>query len=105
MGEEPGCSTDAAPDTGQCASGRTARRPETETPDAPGHVLAGEILEHGPNWFQVRVRLESGEEIEAVIPRTRRFGCLFGALIGWQVQIVIRKPPRLARVVDLHRPE
>lgn len=70
--------------------------------------VKGEILGRGSDPRQVRVRMQTGEEILAVLPRIRamrKFGCLFGTLVGWKACVVIPKPPRMPRVVDLSRPE
>jgi hypothetical protein len=68
--------------------------------DAP----SGEILAHGNDFRQVRVRLANGEEIVAVLPKLRKFGCLFGPLVGWKVRVAFRQAPKMPRVIDLERP-
>jgi hypothetical protein len=66
--------------------------------------VAGEVLAHGSNLRHLCVRLTGGDEIEAVLPKNQKFGCLFGSLVGWRVKVVFRPPPKMARVVDLARP-
>ena len=66
-------------------------------------AVAGEILAHGSDFRQVRVRLANGEEIIAVLPKLRRFGW-FGNLVGWKVRVAFRQPSELPRVIDLERP-
>ena len=66
-----------------------------------GKTVLGEVIAHGSEFRQVRVRLEGGREVEAVIPTTRKFGCLFGSLVGWSVRVALREAPKKARVVQL----
>jgi hypothetical protein len=71
--------------------------------------LAGEIVGRS-DGFRFVVRLNDGTEIDAILPKDltsgNKQGCLFGSLIGWQVQVlVIRLTPKLARIVELRRPE
>ena len=70
----------------------------------PGPV-SGVVLGHGSDYRQLRVLLVTGQETIAVLPTTRKFGCLFGSLVGWNVKVVVRKAPKMARVVDLARPK
>jgi hypothetical protein len=74
--------------------------PEFEHNDA----VPGEILSHGNDFRQVRVRLASGKEVVAVLPKLRKFGCWFGTFVGWKVRVAIRQPPKMPRVIDLERP-
>ena len=67
-------------------------------------AVSGVVLGHGSEYRQLRVLLVTGQETIAVLPTTRKFGCLFGSLVGWNVKIALRKSPKLARVVDLARP-
>jgi hypothetical protein len=67
-------------------------------------AVTGEILAHGNDFRQVRVRLATGEEILAVLPNLRKFGCLFGTLVGWKVRVAFRQPPKMPRVIELARP-
>jgi hypothetical protein len=68
--------------------------------------VGGEILAHGRDYTHVRVRLEDGQEIQAVIgkPALRKVGCVFGDLVGWNVRVVFRQPPRMARIIELRNP-
>lgn len=66
-------------------------------------AVVGEVVAHGFNYRHLQLRLITGEEISAVLPTNRKFGCLFGSLVGWQVKVVFRQPPKMARIVDLAR--
>jgi hypothetical protein len=70
----------------------------------PNETAVGEIVAHGRNFSHVLVRLDRGDEINAVIPKTSKLGCLFGSLVGWKVRVLFRKPPKMARIVELGRP-
>lgn len=72
----------------------------TSEPDADRSVI-GEILAHGRNFRQLHVRLDDGREVVAVLPKTRKFGCLFGSLVGWKVRVAFLKPPKAPRIVEL----
>jgi hypothetical protein len=50
------------------------------------------------------VRLATGEEVVAGKKLPRRIGCIFGPLIGCKVKVVLRPPPRAARIVELVAP-
>ena len=52
----------------------------------------------------LRVSLEDGREISAPIPRYRKIGCLFGSLVGYDVTVLMKPPPKVPRVVSLSRP-
>ena len=67
--------------------------------------MTGEILAHGSDFCQVRVRLDDGREVIAVLPKARRFGCLFGDLVGWKARMTFPQPPKMPRVIDLQQPE
>lgn len=71
---------------------------------ADDDAIASEILGHRNDFRQVHVRLANGEEIVAVLPKLRKFGCLFGTLVGWKVRVVFRQPPKMPRVIDLEGP-
>ena len=68
-------------------------------PDAETGVVIGQAS----NARHLRIQLANGEELTAVLPNSRKFGCLFGSLVGWHVKVVRKQPPRMSRVVDLVR--
>jgi hypothetical protein len=63
--------------------------------------VEGVIISTSPRYV---VRLVTGEEVRAGHKLPRRFGCLFGTLVGWNVKVVVRCPPKSARIVELFRP-
>ncbi len=68
--------------------------------------LTGEILAHSPNFLHVEVRLANGEEIKAVISKSivRQLGCIFGNMVGWKVRVVLARPPKMHRIIELQKP-
>jgi hypothetical protein len=68
------------------------------------NAVAGEVLAHGSEWRQLSIRLTTGEEIVAVLPNLRKFGCSFGSLVGWRVRVQLRPSPKMPRIVDLAKP-
>ena len=65
--------------------------------------MFGEIVSRGKKVNQIKVRLETGEVVQAVIPRPilRQLGPVFGTLKGWTVRIAFREPPKNHRVIEL----
>jgi len=72
--------------------------------DSKSELVDGEILAHGSDYRRLQVRLTSGEEIAAMLPKHKKFGCLFGTLVGWKVKVILRLPPQMPRVVELTAP-
>jgi hypothetical protein len=68
------------------------------------HRADGVITSHDKNYSHVRVRLDDGADIVAVLPNLRRLGSLFGPLTDWKVRVLFRKAQKLPRVVRLARP-
>jgi hypothetical protein len=68
-------------------------------------TVDGKVLAHGRDYRHLTVRLSSGEDISAVLPATRKFGCPFGSLIGWKVKVVLHEQPKMSRIVESERPD
>lgn len=66
------------------------------------NLQAGTAVEMDERFL--RVRLEDGREISTPIPRDRKFGCLFGSLIGYNVTVLMKQPSKMPRVVSQSRP-
>ena len=68
-------------------------------------VGLGKILSY--DGHKCRVRLMTGEEIDAVIPTTtiRRIGFLPGNLQGWQAHLRISNSSKPSRIFDLNPPK
>lgn len=65
-------------------------------------IADGEIIEATPNGGRI-VRLADGQVVNAVLKRTRRFGCLLGDQVGWKVKVALRQHTQ-ATIVDLTPP-
>jgi hypothetical protein len=74
------------------------------TKAASNDPVSGEIVGHAASFHQVRVRLETGQEVVAALPNLRKFGCLFGTLVGWKARVRFYEPPKMPRIIDLERP-
>lgn len=66
-------------------------------------IAEGEIV--GATPAGRLVKLANGDVIPAVFQRSRRFGCLFGTLVGWKVKVEILPPPKPAKIIDLTMPQ
>jgi hypothetical protein len=60
---------------------------------ANNNAVVGEILGHGSDFRQVCVRLQDGREVVVVLPKLRKYGCLFGTMVGWRARVLFRQPP------------
>ena len=70
---------------------------------ANSELHAGTVVDM--NSQGLLVRLCDGRDIRTSLPRDRKFGCLFGSLVGWKVTISIRPAVKMARVIDISPPD